>query len=154
MDCTQTMNRYMELDKGERVPFAVTWHMLTCKKCRSQIKLLKLAEQKAAAPLKIPAPITDNTIADVLARISAQEDLKKKKNPVPIAGWVFGGIAMILLMLVFNLITEGIGSRLLLVSFYLIFAGVITAYCAMFIGSNIDFFVKVIQTRAEFISTL
>ena len=45
-ECNRVMDIYLGLDKGERVPLNVTLHLLTCAKCRKQVKGLK----KTSAP--------------------------------------------------------------------------------------------------------
>ena len=54
---------------------------------------------------------------------------------------------MILFMLAFGLSNYCGASKAIVISFYTLFAGCVTAYCAMFVGTNMDFFVKLINTK-------
>lgn len=146
MNCNEIMDRYLELDKGERVPFHITWHLLTCRKCRQQIALLRLAEKTVAKSLEIPVPLNDSTIEAVMKKIQPESDISSQ-NPISIRKWIFGGILMIILMLEFGFITDPRSDNMLTLSFYLIFSAIIITYCALFIGTNMDFFIKKIETR-------
>lgn len=146
-NCCEIMDKYLSLDKGERVPLSVTLHLLICRECRKQIHLLKTAEKLAKVPLEIPVAIDDFSIESVMAKIDPE--YISAKNPISIAKWVFGGIAMILFMLVFGLSNYSVANKTVFISFYILFAICITVYCAMFVGTNIDFFVKKIETTKK-----
>ena len=68
--------------------------------------------------------------------------------PLSMKRWVVSGILMIIAMLFFGITGTDSDSQLS-VSFYLVFAGIVTAYCAMFVGCNMDFFVKHINKFAQ-----
>src|SRR5574344_437159 len=126
-ECERFINEYLELDKYERVPLSLTFHLLTCKKCRTQVRLL--------------------TITEIMQKINPAWDPETcSTNPVSMTKWIIGGIAMILFMLVFAIFTSSASDQRLLVAFYLVFGGVVTSYCTLFVGSNMDFFVKKIHT--------
>jgi hypothetical protein len=144
--CEEVMERYLALDKDERIPFSITMHLLSCKKCRSQVRLMTIAEKTAAEPLKISVPLDDSTITEVIKVINDKYQIKPVENPISIHNWILGGILMILLMTVFGVFTNNNTSRELVISFYLLFGAIITAYCAIFIASNMDFFIKKIHT--------
>lgn len=144
-ECNRVMDIYLGLDKGERVPFEVTLHLLTCSKCRKQVRLLKKAESLTRTPLEIPVPIDDEQIITVMKKIDPS--YSSNQNPISIAKWIIGGIAMILFMLTFGLSSFHEADKGFLIVFYIIFALAITSYCALFIGTNMDFFVKMIKTK-------
>lgn len=145
-NCTQIMNQFLELDKNQRIPLKLTLHLLLCKKCRTQVRMLTKAEKIASEPLKVQVPLTDNSIEAVLRQINPQYDYEESKSPISLGRWIVSGAAMVCLMLLFGILTRGSSSQALLISFYLLFAGVVTAYCAFFVGCNMDFFVKKIET--------
>lgn len=149
--CENFMNQYLMLDKGERVPLKISLHLLGCKKCRMQIKLLKMAEKEISAPLKIETPVTDASIQKVLSEINIDRKDKFYK-PLPFLGWIIGGILMIALL--FSSLTpmQDMQSRSLSIWYALTIAGCVTAYCAVFVCSHIDFFIKKISTVAKTIS--
>ncbi len=149
--CENFMNQYLMLDKGERVPFRISIHLLGCKKCREQIKLLRLAEKEISAPLKIETPVTDDSIQKVLSQIKVQQKDRFYK-PLPFAGWIIGGILMITLLFSSLFSTQDIQSRSLSIWYALTIAGCVTAYSAVFVCSHIDLFIKKISTVAKKIS--
>ncbi len=144
-NCDEVMEKYLMLDKGERVPIDITLHLITCKKCRKQIRMMKAAEKTSKGPLSIPVAMNDFSIEAVMAKIDP--NYSYSKNPISITKWIFGGVAMILFMLAFGLSNYCGASKAIVISFYTLFAGCVTAYCAMFVGTNMDFFVKLINTK-------
>jgi hypothetical protein len=142
--CNKIMDRYLELDKGERIPFEVTLHILCCRKCRTDVKLMAQAEKLLSEPLTIPVPITDTKIENILCTIDPSFSNTRLKNPISLKNWIIGGVLMILFMFVF-VFSRNIG-RNLDVAISLVFAGCVIAYILMFVFSNIDFFVKKINT--------
>lgn len=143
--CESAMNRFFALDKNERLPLGVTLHLLGCAECRTQVRMLSLAEKVAARPLKMPVSLAE---ADATRKtIERQLHLPlTAKNHVSLSNWIVGGVLMIAFMFAFVFLSKKIDSLLLTASFYLFFAGAVTAYCALFVGSNMDFFVKKIKT--------
>lgn len=146
--CEQIMNEYLMLDKGERVPFALSLHLLTCRKCRKQIKMLELAEKKIAEPLNIVTPVTDESIQKVLEQIKPEER-SRFVRPLPFASWIIGGVIMIALLFSSMATTPFFHSRTLSLWYALTIAGCVTAYSSVFVFSNIDVFIKKISTVAK-----
>jgi hypothetical protein len=142
-DCEDYMDQFLSLDKGERIPLSLTMHLLHCSKCRSEVRALERAERAVGRPINIPAPITDNTITTVMRTIDPAYD--PQKNHVPLFQWIIAGVIMIAALFSFGIYTSSSSSHFLLVAFYLMFAGVVTAYSMLFIGTNLDFFVKKIN---------
>ena len=144
--CEEWMEEYLMLDKGERVPSKLSWHLLTCKKCRKEVKALKHAEELSAEPLKIPTPLDSDTINAIMNEIDP--DYMAKKEGSSLWKWIFTGIAMIAAMCFFTLLTSGKSNNGIMVAFYLVFAGVVSGYCATFVGMNLEFFIKKVNAMA------
>ena len=142
--CENTMNTFLALDKGEHIPLKVSLHLIFCAKCRTQVRLLTRAEHLAAYPLSRSASESDYSVAAVLKKIDEMKNTSIP-NPITLRQWVVSGVLMILLMLSFGFSASD-NSEELKIAFYLIFALIITVYCALFIGCNIDFFIKKINT--------
>lgn len=149
--CEDFMNQYLMLDKGERVPLKLSLHLLGCKKCREQIKLLKLAEKEISAPLKIETPVTDASIQKIISQIHVQQKDRFYK-PLPFAGWIIGGLLMIALLFSSLLSMQDIQNRSLSIWYALTIAGCVTVYSAVFVCSHIDLFIKKLSTVAKRIS--
>jgi hypothetical protein len=145
--CNRIMNQYLELDCDERVPAHITFHLIFCKKCRRQVRLLTLAKKAVSGPLTVPVPLTDTTIENVMRQINPKMSEKTLKNPIHLWNWIINGILMIGFMLVFiPQINTSPANKNLLVAFCLVFAGCVTAYCALLVISNMDFFIKKMTT--------
>jgi len=145
--CERTMNSFLELDKNERMPLSMTAHLLRCRSCRRQVHYLTLAEKIAAHPLKIASPLSDEKINSIMKEADPSWSEKfLRKNPVSMVRWVVCGILMVLFLMCFGFVSKYVNSEVLQVSFYLVFAIFIVCYSAIFVGSNLDFFVKKIDT--------
>lgn len=137
------MERYLSLDKGERIPLSLTLHLLTCEHCRNEVRFFRKAETAAASNAQVG--ITDKSISAVMEKIYASEEYLE--NKVSLSKWIVGGIAIIALFLAFALFSHGINSDALKLCIYSELAVLITVYCALFIRSNMDFFVKLINAK-------
>lgn len=144
-NCSFVMEKYLGLDKGERVPLLMTLHLLVCKNCRSEVRFLNKAESVATKSVSEEVLVNDDSIAAVMKKIYASDE--SMENPLSLSKWTFGGIAMLLLFVVFAIFTRKIGSSTLKICLYIEFALMTTIYCAVFTKCNIDFFVKLINTK-------
>jgi hypothetical protein len=144
--CEAIMDSFFALDKDEHLPFAVTLHLLTCKKCRTQIRLCTFAERVNAGFLMREA--NEEEIAALMKNLNAALPFKKELHYISLRRWITLGVVMIFAMLLFGFIIPADTEPSLHLKFYLVFAGAVAVYCAFFVASNIDFFVKKIETIA------
>ncbi len=142
-NCDATMKRYLSLDKGERIPLSLTAHLLTCGRCRNEVRFFRKAETAAASNAQVG--ITDKSISSVMEKIYASEE--QSENKVSLSKWSVGGIAIVVLFLAFAIFSRGINSTSLKLCIYIGFAALITVYCALLIRSNMDFFIKLINAK-------
>lgn len=133
--CEKNMDIFLALDKYERIPLRVTLHFLCCKKCRTQARYLTLAEKFASEPIR-PTPLKD-----------ALENIPIK--PVSMAKWIISGIIMILMMVVSGILLNKTESPAFAIILNINFGLIITAYCAIFVGTNMDFFIKKIGKNGK-----
>ena len=138
----EILNDFFELDKNQRIPLALTFRLLFSKKCRNLVRLLTKAEKLASKPVAVQVPVTA-----VLQKLSPEFEAACSRSPFPLSRWIFAGVAMIGLMITFGILTKSSSSQTVVLPFYFLFATVVTSYCALFIGCNMDFFVKQIETR-------
>lgn len=129
--CEKYMDDFLALDKYEHIPLKLTLHFLTCKECRTQVHYLTLAEKYASEPLRY---------SPLKAKLESMEI-----KPVSMAKWIVWGIVMILLMVTFGLFLNKTDSTTFAIIFNVIFGILITAYCAIFVSTNMDFFIKKID---------
>lgn len=144
-NCSAVMEKYLGLDKGERIPLLMTSHLFVCKNCRSEVRFLKKAESAATKSFGEEVLVNDDSIAAVMKKIYASDE--SMENPISLTKWILGGIAMLLLFVIFAIFSRRIESSALKICLYLELAAMITIYCALFIRGNLDFFVKLINTK-------
>ncbi|MBE6344245.1 MAG: hypothetical protein J6B32_06090 [Spirochaetaceae bacterium] len=152
--CDQIMDCFLELDKNQRLPWSVSLHILFCKKCRTEIRLFSLAEKKCAEPLKVPLVGNDEIITLLMKKIDENYVEEGKIAHISMRKWIVSGILMILAMLVFLVSRPMFSNDALDLAFFILFACIVSAYCAIFVSSNIDFFVKKIETLKDGSNTL
>lgn len=155
MTCEKAIDRYLSLDKGEWVPPRVTLHLICCPVCRTLVRKMAEAERFVARPLAVhPAPttpVTDPVLAAALARIAASglsyPEVHPRDRHVSLTRWLVSGLALAFgfAAVPSSFIGEWSSSTFgasYTVPFYLLCGLAVTGYCGMFIGTNIDFFVK------------
>ena len=135
--CEKNMETYLLLDKNEVVPLSVTLHLLLCKSCRTEVHYLSLAERTAAKTLK-----------EKLPECNATKKMEAPKNPISMTKWIVGGATLTIFLLFFGVTAKSATPELQLL-FYIFFAAAICAYCAVFIATNLDFFIKKIDTLSS-----
>jgi hypothetical protein len=142
--CNDMMDTFFALDKHERYPLKLTLHLLACPKCRTQVRLCTIAERVCAEPLKRNA--REEEVDALAAKIRSANPNSADVSPISLRRWIVSGVTMILAMMVFTVISPRSAGNHLQLAFYLVFGCVVTAYCSVFIASNIDFFVKKTET--------
>ena len=145
-NCDNAMSEYLMLDKNQHLPFRLTFHLLKCSECRRKIKMLSEAEKHIASPLKIPCPVTDETIKNVMMSVDPAAYEKFKARPVGLSHWIISGIVMIFMLVLSIYSTSEMQSPSLVLIYGLMTAFCVTLYCTVFVMSNVDFFVKKIST--------
>ena len=93
--CEKMIDTYLMLDKHERIPLAVCVHLLTCKKCRTQVRMMTQAEEKLSSPLAIQLPFSDLKLCSIMQSVDPGFDIKSI-CPVSMRKWVITGIFMII----------------------------------------------------------
>lgn len=153
MKCDKAFDQYLSLDKNEHVPLSLTLHLLYCPVCRTGVRHLTHAEETMSSILEpVPAQRSaDPVVAAALARIAAA-GLVYPSVPVAVQSvslfrWLVAGFVLILGFAVVPSSSIGIWSSetfgvSFLVPFYLLGGVLVTVYCGLFVGTNIDLFVK------------
>lgn len=143
--CNKIIERYLQLDKNQRLPLAITLHILSCKSCKNKIRMMSLAEESIKEPISITVPITDNSIEQIMQKISPESYNKITKNPISMTNWIISGIITILLLCTSVIFASKFNSSTLTFIYTLISGTAIITYCCAFVISNIDFFIKKIS---------
>lgn len=159
MTCDNAFNSYYALDKNQNVPLPVVFHLLTCPVCRTSVRTLTKAEKLLAQPLKIKKPnkfqnvkpVSDPTIDLVIARIKSTgneyPNLNSLQQTVTMGPWLFSGLVLIggFTFFPFSPLGQWAHSTFGLaftLPFNIVGGIALTIYVGMFIGGNIDFFIK------------
>jgi hypothetical protein len=156
MTCEKAFDLYLGLDKDERVPLSVTIHLLFCPTCRTAVRNLTRAERALAKNLSPAAtysvdPVSDPALRAALARISSEglsyPSVCPAEHRVSLYRWVICGLVMIagFAIVPSSPIGDWTGTTFgnsYLVPFYLLCGVATTIYCGLFVGTNIDLFVK------------
>lgn len=150
--CISVMDTFLELDKHQVLPIKLSLHLLVCKKCRTQVRLMTLAERSCRQPLSIPKD--EQAITLLMQKIDPDYPPETPLQHISMRRWIFSGLAMIAGMLFFLAYSKSLNYNALNIIFYSFFACAVSAYCAIFVGSNMDFFVKKIETLNEHNLTL
>lgn len=157
MTCDEAFNRYLELDKNERVPLRVTLHLFACPACRTGVRRLSRAERVLASPHAVSAQGAFSSASDDAAVLSAMERIRAAglayppsqddEGRVSLSRWIGSGLGLVFGFAIIPFSAIGEWSRLAFgtsfsIPLYLLCGIAVTTWCGVFIGSNIDFFVK------------
>ncbi len=148
--CEKLIGEYLALDKNELVPLPIALHLMACKKCRTQIKMLSAAEKAAAKPVKLQAPLSDKSIEAVMLQTAPEAYRRLTRKPISMTNWIVSGLVMILALLAPVLFAAAPYSGAVMIPYALLFAGCVTVYCSIFVVCNLDFFVKRISVARQY----
>ena len=151
--CEKVMNNFLELDKNQKLPLHITAHLLFCKECRSKVRVLTLAEKTCKAPLSAALDAQNESLLLLMKKIDANYTAPEIPK-LSFRKWIISGIFMILGMFMYIFTSAFLSIRSVDIAFYIVFVLAIFAYCSLFVGSNMDFFVKKIETQDVHIAGL
>lgn len=143
--CGSVMDCFFSLDKGERLPFSSSMHLFFCKSCRTKVRLLTKAEKLAGKPLLQKVSLEDVSLSEKIR--NADPSWLKNLKPVSMRRWVLSGFLMILLLVLSGIFFERTQNVSYLTWFYAVVGGAVTVYCSAFIAVNMDFFIKITDTK-------
>jgi hypothetical protein len=141
--CEKIIEDYLLLDRGEAVPLKLWTHLLFCKDCRTEVRFLNLADTACTKPLTIERKKEESLAKTIISRIQNDPECKEIFAPkeLTLKNWIISGLIMLFAMLFFTINIYSQNSQIAL-PVYLVFAVFISGYCALFVGSNMDFFIK------------
>ncbi len=138
--CEKYIEEYLELENNQRVPMKMTMHFLTCKDCRSKVKMLAKAERACKKNAMQKTDINNDTIQSILKQLNIATENHTVKQ-FSIAPWIIGAIILIASFICYFVMKKSSTSELSIYT-YIVFAMIIAAYCASFIAGNIELFIK------------
>ena len=121
--CDFYMDKFLALDKGERIPLSVSLHLLKCKNCRSQVRLLTKSEKLFSKYAKSSSGENSASVKKIIEQIAPDYNPEKYK------------------VIIFARTTQ---LQAFITSISL--AGALCGYSALFVGTNLDFFIKKIDS--------
>ena len=139
--CQNVMDTYFALDKNQRIPLKITLHLLSCKDCRTNIRMMTKAERILVKRHEDYSTYEGLTLFDIMQKIYPEKYSLRK---VSMKQWVITGIILVLCMIFATILTAHAIPAIQV--FVCIFIGVVlSVYIALFIGTNLDFFVKRVE---------
>ena len=144
LTCEDYMNQYLELDQNERIPLGLSWHLLTCRECRNQIMALAHAQKIAKEALRIPSPVNNAQITSVVRQIDPAYTPKQQR--MPFFQWIIAGVVLVAILIYVTVFMGRNTAGSLSFFLYMGLALMLTGYCAVFVATNLDFFIKKIKT--------
>ncbi len=142
-NCDFYMDMFFALDKNERLSFKLTKHLLFCKNCRSSVRKFSLLEKKCSKENLQKLPSQSKNVKDLMTRLDREYEIYNlQKEQVSLKAWVVIGILLIFSMLVFEPLAFSVFPESMMFPISLIFAFGIITYCVVFVGTNMDFFIK------------
>lgn len=159
MTCTKAIDRYLALDKHEPVPFKLTVHLLRCKNCRSMVRAMTQASYLCSISIDSSLLKNEALFEKTMNKINATKlDLIKiqaKKYSLPevrIFPWIVIGLILIVGLGSIPLTSMGRWAVYhfnlsFLIPFAIVFASLVSTYTAIFVGRNLDFFVKKFELK-------
>lgn len=146
MTCENFMEKYLSLDKNEILPLDMLFHLLFCEECRTMVRRFSKAEKITWQTEEQNCHKTyENSINDneILQKIF-KGDIKNHK--VHLFNWIFIGIVLLICMTFCSIFMNIYIPQMQNVWFVFV-AAVICTYCVIFVGMNMDFFVKLTDTH-------
>ena len=157
--CSNAFERYLALDKHERVPFSIMIHLFFCPVCRTAVRQMAAAEVLLSRPFAVrshrtEAPV-DPVVSAALGKIAAAGLAYPVREPVAkrvsLFRWLLVGILLAGGFALFPFTASGVWmqdefGKALVIPFYILCGCAVTAYGGLFVGTNIDLFVKRFKT--------
>ena len=143
-NCEIYMEEYLALERNQRLPFKITWHLITCKDCRSKVRMLSEADKTCKKTSSEQTDIYNPTIQSILKQLNLPLEETTVK-PLSLAPWFIGGLA-IFVAIIFAVLGRWGESSQLGIYIYMTLATILVLYIAFFIFGHMDFFVKKFDT--------
>ncbi|MGP1437740.1 MAG: hypothetical protein ACTTKH_01560 [Treponema sp.] len=152
MKCNDLMEEYIHIERYERLPFHMAFHLLYCKKCRETVKNMTLATHFTSEKIRSKASKNNPIYMNTMQRIMASQNIvQHKKKPffslLILSIWSVIGSSMLAIFLVIPSTKLGIrfmqvfGSYFTL-QFLFTVVSFLTICTIIFIARNLNFFVE------------
>lgn len=133
-ECSEVMDKFLELDNNQHIPLWITKHLVSCPDCRKNVKIFTQAEKFLNQEGNSQDPFTYSTLSDVKEKIFPGSTKEKK---VPLKQWLVSGIILVMCMILGSVAVSKFFPEFQTISFMFV-AAALVAYCMLFIGMNMD----------------
>lgn len=137
-ECSYVMDKYLELDRDDFIPLWMTRHFFMCEECRSNVRMFSQARKTLIKEGKKENPFGYATISDIKEKLYPGSTKPKK---VPLIQWIVIGIVLLVCMVFCTIFANKLAPIFQFYGFIFV-ALIITTYVLLFIGLNMDLFVK------------
>ena len=151
MKCDELMEEYIRIERYQRLPISMIFHLLRCKKCRDNIRAMTLATHFTSSRMMKKANKNDPLYIKTMQQIMANKSVQPKKRSgfafFVLSLWGVIGSAMLAVFLVIPSTKIGIrfiqafGSYFTL-QFLFTTVSFLTICTIIFIARNLNFFVR------------
>ena len=139
MKCNNAIQSFLESEDGGYIPFAVRWHIMLCRSCRNEIRVMRdiFLNAQIQPMIKIPRDMTD-----LIMRKIIDSDVVFEKN-ISFYRWLLAGLVILASMFLisysnsFTWLKQHFGSGIE-IPINIVLGLVISLYAASFIGTHID----------------
>lgn len=146
LTCEDFMKKYLSLDKNEFLSFDMIFHLLFCEKCRTIVRSFSKAEKLVYHTEKKNCYQTCKSSINNFEILQSIYKDKMKIHKIHIFNWIFIGVILLICMIFCSIFMNRYIPQMQNVWFVFV-AAVICTYCVIFVGMNMDFFIKLTDTH-------
>ena len=146
MKCEKAIAIYLQLDNNQPLPLLLKLHMMTCKQCTKEIKILQKAYSSLQPPFNLP--LKNSIMSQVMIQKPYRQTVSDF-NWVVTGTVIFASIGLISYSDALHWMNYHFGNKIL-VPIYLVMGFVIAGY----IGSYVATHLKKLQAIAQSIKSL
>lgn len=150
MKCDRTVNSYLQLEDYTSIPFTLRLHLLLCKKCRQEIKILSrtFSRIRNDFPYKSPVDITLSVMSIIRAENITSGKTVSGFKWVSIGAIIFSSIVLINFSESFIWLKKEFGSNYT-IPVSIVMGFIITAYASILIACNYEYIKKYIDLHTK-----
>ena len=158
MKCDEIMEEYLRIERYERLPLRMVFHLLYCKKCRDNIKVMTLATHFSSDKIMRKASKTNLLYMKTMQQImeSGNVPLVKKSSFALLSLSLWGVIGSAMLAIFLVIPSTKIGIRFIeafgnyfTLQFLFTVVSFLTICTIIFIARNLNFFVKIFKLASS-----
>lgn len=158
MKCDEIMEEYLRVERYERLPLRMVFHLLYCKKCRDNIKAMTLATHFSSDKIMRKASKTNLLYMKTMQQImeSGNVPLVKKSSFALLSLSLWGVIGSAMLAIFLVIPSTKIGIRFIetfgnyfTLQFLFTVVSFLTICTIIFIARNLNFFVKTFKLASS-----